>query len=313
MTLQYSVNETPTSGSSAIVQIVTVLSSANWTVHAYGDGSSRVGTGAVPTVTQMSNSSSWVAMKAPTGNHTIAFQRGTDNTLWWMPYTFGGLQTDGTGLLVDSPATGSDRKEVFNNGTETVPGTLFPGDNISGSFRFNVVADDASPYSWYASAWNIATGESRTLIYFDGLTVNASDPARYVVSAEYRTSSPWPGMRELMTHSTVAPARTWHAKGLGAATWGRAVLLCNTTVDGVFPFPRQLSLNPFDSNDDLVPVIYITTYLGSYYFKGVGNLFMWCGTSRATGDTFDIVGETNDRVVIGDGAYPWPHAVAALV
>lgn len=314
MTLQYDVNQTPTSGSSAIVQLVTVLSSANWTVHAYGDGSSRVGTGALPTATQMSNSSSWIAMKAPSGNHTITFQRGTNNTLWWLAYTFGGLQTDGNGLIVDSPVTASDRKDFFNNGSDTVPGVLFPADNVSGSFRFNVVASDTTPYNWHANAWNITTGESRTLIYFEGLTVHTNDPARYVVFAEYRTSSPWAGMRELMSHSTSTRGRTWHAKGLGAATWTKAVPLCYIAVDGVYPFPRQLSANPFDGNDDLAPPVYITTYSGGYYyFKGVGTLFMWSGISRATGDTFDIVGETDDRVCIGDTAFPWPHGIPALV
>lgn len=313
MSLQYDVNQTPTTGTEAVIQLITVLSSAGWPVHAYGDGSSRVGTGALPNASNMGNSSSWVAVRAPTGNHTLAFQRGTDNTLWWVGYAFGGLQTDGTGLLVDSPATGSDLKEVFNNGTTFTPGTLFPVDNVSGAFRFNVVAYDSSPYSWYAGAWNVATGEARTLLFFDGLTTHTNDPAKYVLHAQYRDTSPWVGQRDLLSHSTVSPAKTWVGKGLGGEAWVRSPPLTYQTSDGAIPFPRVLSPNPWDLNDDLAPIIYITSNGGVYHFKGVGSLFLWCGVSRATGDTFDITGETDDRVCVGDCAFPWPHGISAVV
>jgi hypothetical protein len=313
MALHYDVNQTPTSGSVAIVQLVTVLSSANWTVHAYGDGSSRI-TGALPNSTEMGNSSSWVAMKAPSGNHTISFQRGTSNTLWWVAYTWGGLQTNGTGLVVDSPITASQTKEVFNNnGSARVPGTLFPADNVSGAFRFNVVADDASPYNWYAAAWDPSTGNARTLIFFDGATVNSNDPARYVLCANYRGSAPWAAARDWLCNVPGGPIRTWYAKGLGSEAWALAGMMMYYSIDGTGVSPRNCSVGPFDSNDDLLPGIYAT--LNSYLFqvKGVGTLFLLCSTSRATGDIFDITGETDDRVCIGDFAFPWPHGVAALV
>lgn len=313
MALQYDVNQTPTTGAEAVVQIVNVLSGASWSVHAYGDGTTRTGTGALPNVSEMSNSSSWIAMKAPVGDHTIAFQRGTDNTLWWMSYTFGGLQTDGDGLIVDSPVTASDTKEVFNNGTPTIPGTLFPVDNVSGAFRFNVVANDSSPYNWHANAWNIASGKSRTLIFFDGLQVHASDNARYVLYAEYRSSLPWAGQRDWTAHMTQSPGKSWLAKGLGGQTWTRTVPMQLSSVDGVIPFPRALTPNPFDANDDLGPIVYVTNNSNVYQLKGIGSLFLWCGVSRATGDTFDILGETDDRVCIGDCAFPWPHGIPALV
>lgn len=330
MAFSFDVNQTPIDGAAAVAQLVVLLTGTpGWSVHAYGDGTARTSGGSgFGASTLRDHDYAWVAVKIPGGGtDTLVFQRGDldsgDNTAWMVAYAKGGLVTSGTGLgdgtHPDAPSTAGDLKGVWGtpgdpNPSPSNPTTaqLFPADNSGGAFRCSCGADGASPYAWWLACWNIGTGEGRTLLFMDPATVHASDGARNVLHADYRGSSAWVGTLDRVSDPSTGPL-SWYRRGQGDAAWARSPAPVLYVVNTGIAIPRNLGLNPWDSKDDLLSMLYLHSVSGALRWKGLSTLLTWNGTGRSTGHTFDPTGTGDDRVVVGDLSLPWPAGTAALV
>ena len=321
MALQHDVNETPIDGAAAVLQLVTVLLAAGWSIHAYGDGTTRTGSGAGFTVASLRNlSHAWVAVVAPAGTDTVVFQRSTagaaDNTSWWVAYASDGLLTNGDGTTVDSEATAGNLQSFRGTGGSTPAfAQLFAVDAAGGAFRCSAVADDATPYGWHLCAWNPGTGAGRTLIMFDPITNrNPADTGVYKTTALYRGSAPWCGDLTPIAEYNNTPSYCWELLGGPSPHWRQTSAGVVKNYINTVTIPGGGALNAYDGNDDLQPITHYTWDGGTAFRpKGTGTLAYWVVRARATGDTLDIVGETDDRIIVGYLALPWPHGVAGLV
>jgi hypothetical protein len=319
MAFQFSVNQTPINGARAVAQLIALLVTAGWSIHAYGDGSTRTGSGTGFNATKLEDlASSWVAVNAPGSAGSLIFQRSAagagNNSSWWVAWAKAGLNTDGNGTTVDTEATASNRQNMWGtigNTHGSGAATLFPADDALGMARCSCAADDASPAFWLA-CWNRGTGEARTLLFLDPCTGHASDTAVEVLHADYLNGGPWVGTMDRLANNATAAPFSWHRYGLSGSGWSRTMA---PTLGG-WPsvvVPRNLRLNPYDGRDELITPVFLQEYSSARWWKGIATMLLWAGYSRATGHTFDPTGAGDDRVVVGDIALPWPAGTAAVV
>lgn len=320
MAFQFDPNQSPIDGAAAVAQLVAVLVTAGWAIHAYGDGAARTAGGVGFSATSLrDNSGAWVAVLEPAGGPgTLVFQRSAagagDNTSWWVAYAHDGLNADGNGNTVDTEFTAGDLKDVLGSIGDTHgsgAAALFPADDALGCMRCSVGADDATR-NWYLVGWNKGTGEARTLLFCDVVTGHASDTDLRVIHASRRDFGPWAGEADVLTTYGTAPF-SWFKRGLGGATWERCYPMSIYSVNGGRVVPMSAGLNPFDGNDDLFVPVYFHDRAAVRYFKGTSSLLMYCAAARSTAHTFDPTGAGDDRVCFGHIALPWPAGTAALV
>lgn len=318
MAYQFDVNQTPINGARAVAQLIALLVAAGWSVHAYGDGTSRTGGGAGFDATKLEDlASSWVAVNATAGG-TLIFQRSAaaagDNAAWWVAWAKGGLGADGDGTTVDSEATASDRQNLWGTIGDTHgsgAATLFPADDALGMARCSCAADDASSNFWLA-CWNKGSGEARTLLFLDTLTVHASDTAPEVLHADYLTGGPWVGSTNRLAEDPGAAPFSWYRYGLAGATWARTGILRLGAWPGTL-IPASLALNPYDGKDELLFPACFNEVAATRYWKGSLSMMVWVGSTRATGHTLDPTGAGDDRVVVSNVAFPWPTGTPAVI
>lgn len=316
MAFQFDPNQTPIDGAAAVFQLVTNLVAAGWSIYAYGNGVVRTAGGAGFVVASLRDiASAWVEVKAPDGsNRTITFQRSAagvgDNTAWWVAYTEGGCDALGTGVVVDGPTVALDTKDV--HGTVGAPATLFPVDNALGAFRCSTGADNATPYGAWMAAWNIGTGEARTLLFFDKANGPSTDPEPFVLHADYKAAAPWAGQYQRLSAIASAPL-SWYERGLAGAAWARTLVPYFYTESYGIAVPTQASVDPVEGKDALALSIYVQDTAGVRYFKGATRMVAYTCFDRPTGHTFDPDGAGDDRVQVGHISLPWPAGVAAVV
>lgn len=327
MAYDFNVNATPIDGAAAIFNLVTSLLDAGWYMHAYGTGAGAggartAGTGAAGhagengfAVTSLRDASSaWVALKLPDGSaRTVIFQRGTDgggaNYNWWVAWSHGGLNADGDATTVDSSVTAGDRKNIHGEevGVGGGPVQLFPADDALGMCRCSSGANDAAPYGAYLLGWNKGTGESRFLLLLEPVTANAADDSPWFFFAHYTGGNNVANFANVVSGSY---GRSWFKHGLGGAAW------VNTAGARFYSdagsIPQDLTVNPYDSKDDLFFFPLVQSNAGARY-KGITLQTAWDGVSRGTATTFDPTGAGDDRVALDNVTVPWPAGVAATV
>ena len=157
MAFQFDPNQSPIDGAAAVAQLVAVLVTAGWAIHAYGDGAARTAGGVGFSATSLrDNSGAWVAVLEPAGGPgTLVFQRSAagagDNTSWWVAYAHDGLNADGNGNTVDTEFTAGDLKNILGtigNTHGSGAAALFPAEfeesalgSVPKGWRVGTVAD----------------------------------------------------------------------------------------------------------------------------------------------------------------------------
>ena len=312
----------PSTGSVAIYELKERLKSAGWTVLSSSDGTTYNSggdqiTGGGSGANGMANTNAWFRIRDPGGVASFIFQRGTTNVLWRIKYSRSAGFTGGSPSATQTPSA-TDENTFWGGGTDASPtfGTLFSTD---GTYRWNVGADNAAPYGWWAGSFPIGGGNPLTALVYEPVTgAEATDSSKYVFYIASSTAGASPFLYAAGGLSTEAFASNTHAiygyvpsAGTGAFTTFPALALYVAN-GGTVVAPTGLGTNPITTKDESFPIVFArrAAFPPSAY-KGVSTLMKWCGTTRATGDTL-TVSTSRDRIVYRDVSLPWDGTVPTV-
>lgn len=335
MSYQFLTNYTPTSNADAMYQFKNLLvASAGWTVTLSSDGttsgaSDHILSGNTGT-NGLNNPNAWFVLQAPGAvdgyTRQLMFFRdssvSTQGFNWFIQYSINAHFSGGTAT---NPPTATDGVNLLGT-AKGLEGPLF---TTGASFRWQVLADNASPYTFCAFAYPIGGGLSTTGMFMDRMLAGSfpsqdNDPYVMMFSG-YNTNHMWPyntnGGNNAQLNSDMcffqsnfgadkgAPA-AWFRYGLAGQAFETCPALQYAQWNGNPLYacaPFGLGSNPASGNDDLFPVLWGRSAAagGLVGYKGTSTLFQFCGAQRATGDTI-TVSTPSDRIVINGGlALPW--------
>lgn len=313
-------NASPTNSSQAIFELKSVLTGSGWTVTQSGDGTTFNGSGdCITDATVLSTGSAWFYVEAPNGQ-AFTFQNQNNSTGWRIKWRGNGGAV-GTGTATQTPSI-TNEIIIRGSGTDASPGytSFVPG---NGTYRWNVIADNASPYGFWCGAIIFGGGSAPGGMMFDPLTATSpGDVSPYVVltadgSNNWARSNPqysilwndensknatsdYYGVYYTASTSTGNPANaiSWHPFAPG---------------QNVYLGYSQV-VNPITGNDELFPMIWARRAAatgGNPGWKGVSTFSKYKGIGRSTGDTY-TVSTTRDRISINDYSLPWDGSVPVL-
>jgi hypothetical protein len=311
MALQTSVNNLGGSlgGSEAVYQLKTTLKLAGWDIPISSDGTNYDNTGVdqIGSAAEMDSPSAWFVVRAPaamTPRRQFLFMRdsaspGTNRT--WLGYVSAEDGFSGGSALVRATAT--DEMQLIGTGG-SYAANYFPA---AASYKYHVVADDASPFGWWMSVNINGTGLPAVAMAFDPLTANSypatdDDPAVYYFS----NSSPFT--------TGVMTMKGWFKKDLaGEAFVDMRPCHYEDSVGAFLAIPGSVGSNPYDGDDNHFPIPYarpagMSTQVG---WKGFGSMIRWLGSARSNLDTL-ATGGTRDKVVQGGIVLPWPNVIPSI-
>lgn len=294
MALQYNINLTPSTGANAVFNIMAWLAAQSWTIPTSSDGLTYNPSGQQITTSGagaggMSNLDAWWVGQIPGGSKAFCFQRGSTNQLWRVKYS------PNNGFIVGSPTatvtpTATDQVVILGGGTDAAPtfANLFAGD---GTYRLEIVADNAAPYNFFSVAFPIASGIANNCnhaFFMDSVAnVFATDTDPFAVSA-----------------------------GGGAAGYLGSLLGTTETVYGqvngtvqamsIIPYPVGWQVDPTTGFDQDLPLVY---QVATLYQKGQSTLFKWntCSNLRQTPSLMTNI-VTSDTLQMGWLLLPWNSA-----
>jgi hypothetical protein len=337
MSVTWSLNLSPATGSEAMFNIKTALKAAGWTVPRSGSGSggstttSDLITSAGTGVGGMANTSCWFVIQAPAGGRQFCIQRG-GSTTWWIQYSFSAGFTGGSPSATVVP-TATDAVNVLATSSTGV--TLFSTDN---TYRQNIMVDGSSPYGFYSVAWAAGGGVVSHLFMMDPVTSTPSDadPYVFIASGKGSVTQLFPVanssfgannafMRTDLTNSSGGTLSGYLKKGLAGEGFASLSVMAyhgGNAGSSSLHIPGNLGNNPNNTNDDQFPVVYarnVNTVGGGTAnsnptgYKGVSTLLRWLGTNRVTGDLLSV-SATGDRVVVdGAATLPWQSGTAVTL
>ena len=323
MTYQYSVNNTPATGTAAMYLVMTTLVAAGWTVKSSSDGTTYSSTGNQITSGNtgtggLGNNNSWFRIQAPlvgSQHREFTFQRPSINTGWRVKYSPTAGFTGGSPGATQTP-TATDEQVIVGSGTDAAPvaATLFGTD---AAYRFNVMAGDSTiGYSFYWVGTTINSNSVNSLT--SGFLLDVMQ------SGSYPSADPDPCVIYFNTASVFTS---------GTLTYGNSKALLNTTyvnvvTQGIFfnTTPNSLDIflpasfgttysvtNPFTYGDNLLPIIWGRdgSQTAPYGYKGVSSLMLCPSTVRSTFDTVTI-STANDHIFLGNYVFPWNGSVPQI-
>ena len=321
MAIVSSTNTTPTDSSTAIYALKETLKLANWTVSKSGSSSATPtfsdSTDVIDSAAKMASNSAWFYIEAPNGQGFM-FQNQNNSTAWRIKWRGNG---GAVGTAVSATITPAITNEIImrGSGTDAAPGyTNFLPTNSS--YRWNVIADDASPYGFWCGAFTLGAGAAYGGMMFDPLTaVSPGDVSPYVVLtangadtwARGNPASIINWSDESGNSSTTSMYAAYYVASTGSGNAAKATAW--------FPYNGNWLaygqvVNPITGNDDLFPLLWARRGAatgGNPGWKGVSTFSKFKGVSRANGDTY-TVSTTRDRISFGDYSLPWDGSVPVL-
>jgi len=315
-------NSVVTGGAEVFTGLKQVLVTAGWTVRCSGGGTgsglfSASGDviGADPTKLNVSNA--WYVVRAPSGmtpRREFLIQRGSTQTSWRVWVSSDGTGFTGTGFGTvdeDTPPSAADAHPTNGNGqvwgTTGGFGSLF---GSAGTYNWHVVAEAASPYTFWMACIESGTGLTRGVMVFD-VMASGSYPAEDIDPGVYFVSSSISAFSALTLYTSTSSFFQWYKKGFGSGAgelWVR-VPAAYLAAPGTF-IPGGTGTNPYNTRDNHFPMpvgrpAALTTSVG---WKGYTSMLRWLGTSRSTTDTLST-GGVRDRIIMGDITAPFPNIV----
>lgn len=300
----------------AIYNLKQLLKLAGWTVIESSDGVSPFVINNGDTITSgaagaggFANSRAWFRIRMGGGaTREFTFQ-WIGATSLRIKYSAGGF-TAGGAAITTTPAGSAgppaDNNVILGGGTDAVAPT--GGDLLGTINRVSYWADDAAPYGWGMHGWSAVGANTFGLIMdaFKAGTYPAGDLEPYVV---------WVGANTAIypTTSTIVGDHKcgWYARGTGSAAFmtvgnGPPIIQYNniSSFDSI-PSGKSLSVNPWTSKDDNLPVFYMrNSTLSSPGYRGVSNYIQLTSIIRANLSTQTITTPL-DRLVLGWLSFPW--------
>lgn len=329
----FDANETPSTNSLAMFQFKALLKTAGWTVPLSSDGTTNISgdqitTGATGTG-GMNNPNAWFVLQQPTAvdgySRQLLFFRDTSGTTlginWWIQYS---INAGFTGGGATTAPTASDAQNLL--GTSATGAALF---TTGGSFRWQIIADNTSAYSFAAFAYPIGGGQASTIMMSDRMVAGSfpaqdNDPYIWFFSGystnhalAYNTGSGNSAsisadccMTQAAFNATNGVPSAWVKYGFGGQSFVTCPALFYSQFYTSTPYslaPFGLGSNPHSGNDDLFPLLWGRTAAagGLVGYKGTSTLMQWCGAQRSTADTITVSTSSDHIVVNGAVIFPW--------
>lgn len=311
---------TPATGAEAIFNLKACLKAAGWTVTSSSDGTTYNASGDQITVATsgaggMANNSAWFVIQSPAGAGAQQFcwQRGTTNLVWRLKRSRTAGFTGGTpGITIVPSAT--DEYLLLGAGTDAAP--TFAGYHATdGLYRWNVAADNASPYGFWAGAIPTGGGSPGAGICLEPLIgTDPTDADQYIIHLActnqncYLSAAITAESGAATSNQTVSQVISTSPGANYAQFPG---LTFNTSSGGIY-IPDGLPTNPISTKDEAFPILFARrSTLPTPGFKGISTIMRWRGLSRTSGDTL-TVSTTRDRIVYGQVTLPWDGSVPSV-
>lgn len=313
-------NTSPTTSSDAIFSLKTTLVTAGWTVSQSGDGTTYNSTGdQITTAADLANASAWFYIEAPNGQ-AFTFQNQNNSTAWRIKWRGNGGAVGGSPSATQTP-TITDEIIIRGSGTDASPGyTSFLPTN--GTYRWNVIADDASPYGFWCVPIAFGGASAYGGMIFDPLTaVSSGDVSPYVVMTAtggdyWQRANPNAGIYwndENSYSGTSGNYAVYYTASTGTGNRANANAYY-LYLGGNSYLNYTQAVNPITGNDDLFPMVWgrrAAAGGGNPGWKGVSTFSKYKGIYRAMGDTY-TVSTARDRISINDYSLPWDGSVPVL-
>lgn len=335
MSYQFTYNQTPVSNADAMLMFKTLLKSAGWTCTNSSDGLTHNASGdQITTNTSgaggMNNPNAWFVLIAPGAvdgytRQLLFFRDNSSSTLtnptnYWIQYS---ISAGFTGGGATTPPTASDAANIL--GTSTTGSPLFTNGS---TFRWQILADSATPYTFAAFAYPIGGGNATTFMMSDRMAAGSfpsqdNDPYVWFMSG-YNTNHCMPfnasgtntqlstdvGFTQSSFSASQGVPSSWLKYGLSGQVFTPTPSLTLSQFNSnpnysVAPFGA--GSNPHSGNDDLFPLLYgrVAAAGGVCGYKGTSSLMQWCGAQRATADTVTVSTSSDHIVVNGAVVLPW--------
>lgn len=305
---------TPTTAAVAMYELKERLKTAGWTVRASSDATTYNSTGDQITsgatgAGGFGNTNAWFRIQRPDGVAEFTFQKGSTAATIRIKYSYAAKFTGGSPGATQTPSA-TDETVVWGGGTDASPtyATAFSSDN---TYRWNVGADSATPYGWWAGSFTNGGSNPNAAMIYDPLT--GTEPTDGHIHLFYISIS-----NSLLT------------TGMSVESWSSGTFKAISTVPAVTPatvldwtaltynsgasltIPNSQPTNPLSSKDEVIPIIWARRVgIATPGYKGVGSLMRWTGTSRTTGSTLTY-NTTRDRIIYGHVSLPWDGSVPTV-
>jgi hypothetical protein len=257
---------------------------------------------------KFANTGAWWQGRWPDGRQ-ISIQRGSDASTWRVIYSPGLTFSGGSPSATVAP-TAADAQYVVGDASNYW--YMFSTSGV-GTTRLKAMYQDAAPYGFWLLGHPSGGGFGYTELFKDPLAAGSyppADPEPYVWGTNDITPSAYDqtAYRAASTLSLPVAAGTGGPRGFLGAVWTNIpALYFRDAASMLEPGATNcLPVNPHNSKDDMLPVIYAryAGYLNGQGLKGVSSLFRWTGIKRNVGDTLSK-STSKDRIVLGHVSAEW--------
>lgn len=311
-----------------IYELMLALVAAGYTIVSSGDGlsayssSGNVITGFGTGAGGLANDDAWFIAQMPGSNRQIGFQKGPFlQGRWRAEYSIGGNFTGGSAAVAPTASDGVPWSGVsFNAGTGL---NWFPeGETLN----VKICVQNSAPYAWWIASNVSGNLAASSFVFMDAVipgTETLGDPDPYVFFAgnyvNATTTLAFDGVNNIQAayqSTTLDPpgqipaVTTYTGFGTATQTWRRiAWVMWSTQTDTYTNYVTAFQVNPFNANDQLIPVPYCGSIETGYpmtnpQWKGISSLFRFVMTFRAFADTFNV-DSSQDWICLGGIAAKW--------
>lgn len=312
---------TPTTGAVAMFNLKELLKTAGWTVMSSSDGTTynaggdQISSGAAG-ANGMANNNAWFRIRSPAGAGAVEyiFQRGTTNLVWRGKRSRTAGFTGGSPSATQTPSA-TDEGTFLGGGTDAAP-TFAGFHTTDNTYRWNVGADNASPYGWWAGAFTTGGGAIHAVLAHDPLTGTEPTDADQFMGIMACTGQSGYSNAHLTSEVQTATTRFCFSQAISAAPAAGFLLWSGCTlhnnIQNALVAPTGLPTNPITTKDEVFPIVWARrSALATPGYKGVSTIMKWTGTTRTTGDTLSV-SSTRDRIIYGDVSLPWDGTVPTV-
>ena len=310
---------TPLTGAEAIFNLKQLLKTAGWTVQSSSDGTTYNASDDQITVSGsgaggMANNNAWFRIRSPdgVGSQEFIFQRGTGNQSWRIKRSRTAGFTGGSPGATQTPSA-TDENLIFGSGSDASPGFLTFFSPDTGLYRWNVCADNAAPFGFWAGSMANGSAQTYTALVLDPLIFTvATDADQYAVYASLGNTS----FTYTTLGSTTGTATTNRMTSqIISATPGSSYAEFGAfrALDSInLVLPAALVTNPVNFKESVFPILLCRhSSLANPGFKGMTTIMQFIGTPRTTGSTLSL-STARDRIIYGVVALPWDGTVPVI-
>ena len=309
---------TPLTGAEAIFNLKQLLKTAGWTVQSSSDGTTYNASDDQITVSGsgaggMANNNAWFRIRSPdgVGSQEFIFQRGTGNQSWRIKRSRTAGFTGGSPGATQTPSA-TDQTILLGSGTDASPVFIHFFTPDGGSYRWNVCADNAAPFGFWAGSFANGVATTQAALVLDPLAfTQPTDADQYAIYVGSNASSFFYSTLGATTGTTANRMTSQiisTSPGSSYAEYAAFRALDSTNL----VLPAALVTNPITTQDTSFPIFLARhNTLPNPGFKGMTTIMRYNGTPRTTGTTASLA-VPRDRIIYGVVNLPWDGTVPTV-